>query len=155
MMHDAWQNLSFLLALALAYAVLDAWQQRREVRRQRIRAEEADAWAGEHERTATALAAELDVLRQRHATLTQLYADAVRLLLAANYIVIHRNLEWKRRRQDNKWQTRSHQSKSPTPQSRAHSHRRCSRWNTHHNTRNSTHTQAPIPASRQMPRRAT
>lgn len=91
-----------LLALLAAWLYAIAEDERARRARQQILAEEADAWAGEHERTATALAAELDGLRQRHATLTQLYADAVRLLLAANYIVIHRNLEWKRRRQDNK-----------------------------------------------------
>lgn len=70
--------------------------------RLRIRAEEADAWADEHERTATALASELDALRERHATLLALHGEAVRHLLAFNYVIIHRNLEWKRRRQDSK-----------------------------------------------------
>ena len=62
------------------------------------RAEEADARADEYERTAAALRAELDGLRERHATLTELYGEAVRRLLAVNYVVIYRNLEWKRRR---------------------------------------------------------
>lgn len=77
------------------WCVLEDERSRRD--RWRIRAEEADAWAGEHQREATALAGELDHLRQRHATLTQLYADAVRRLLASNYIHIDRNLAWKRR----------------------------------------------------------
>lgn len=97
MTSEDWLIVSGWLALALAAAVLDAWVQRRHVRRLRIRAEEAESWADEHQREATALAGELDQLRERHATLTELYGEAVRRLLAANYVVIHRNLEWKRR----------------------------------------------------------
>lgn len=86
-------------------AIVAAWlwcvleDERNRSARLRIRAEEADAWAGEHERTATALAGELDGLRERHVTLTELYGEAVRRLLASNYVIVHRNLEWKRRRQ--------------------------------------------------------
>lgn len=94
---ETWQNIAILLALATAYAVLDAWQQRRNLRRLRIRAEEAEAWADEYQREAAVLAGELDRLRQRHATLTGLYGEAVRRLLAVGYVHIERNLEWKRR----------------------------------------------------------
>lgn len=83
------------LAAAWLYAVVEDERARRA--RQQIRAEEAEAWADEHERTATVLAGELDRLRERHATLTELYGEAVRRLLAWNYIHIDRNLAWKRR----------------------------------------------------------
>ncbi|MBP8293194.1 MAG: hypothetical protein KAX65_10500 [Caldilineaceae bacterium] len=89
-----------VLAIVAWWLWVDLVEARRAAKRQQIRAEEADAWADEHERTATALAAELDGLRQRHATLTELYGEAVRRLLAVNYVVIHTNLKWKRRRQD-------------------------------------------------------
>lgn len=89
-----------LLALLAAWLWAIAEEERARRARQQIRAEEADAWAGEHERTATALAAELDQLRERHATLTELYGEAVRRLLAVNYVIVYRNLEWKRRRPD-------------------------------------------------------
>lgn len=88
------------LGLVAAWLWVDLSEERRVAAKQRIRAEEADAWADEHERTATALAAELDGLRERHATLTELYGEAVRRLLANNYVIINRNVEWKRRRQD-------------------------------------------------------
>ncbi len=87
------------LGLVAAWLWVDLVEARRAARRQQIRAEEAGAWADEHERTATALRAEWDGLRERHATLTELYGEAVRRLLAVNYVVIHRNMEWKRRRQ--------------------------------------------------------
>ena len=38
------------LAIALGAAVLEAWQQRSDAQRLRIRAEEAEAWADEHQR---------------------------------------------------------------------------------------------------------
>ncbi len=88
------------LLLVVAWLRVDLTAARQAAKRQQIRAEEADAWADEYERTATALAGELDGLRERHATLTELYGEAVRRLLAVNYVVIYRNLEWKRRRQD-------------------------------------------------------
>lgn len=88
-----------VLLLVAAWLWVDLADARRAAERQQIRAEEANAWADEHERTATALAAELNGLRERHATLTELYGEAVRRLLALNYIMIHRNLEWKRSRQ--------------------------------------------------------
>lgn len=91
-----------VLAIVAAWLWVDLVEARREAERQRIRAEEADAWADNHERTATALASELDALRERHATLLALHGEAVRHLLAFNYVIIHRNLEWKRRRQDSK-----------------------------------------------------
>lgn len=89
-----------VLALVAAwfYAVVEDERARRA--RQQIRAEEAEAWSDEHERTANALQAELDGLRERHVTLTELYGEAVRRLLASNYVIVHRNLEWKRRRPD-------------------------------------------------------
>ena len=87
------------LAIALGAAVLEAWQQRSDAQRLRIRVEEPEAWEDEHQRGATVLAGELDRLRERHAMLTELYGEAVRRLLAVNYVVIHRNVEWKRRRQ--------------------------------------------------------
>ena len=66
--------LGWLLAVALllvaAWLWLDLSEARQAAKRQQIRAEEADAWADEYERTATALAGELDRLRERHATLT-------------------------------------------------------------------------------------
>lgn len=88
------------LLLVVAWLRVDSAEARQAAERQQIRAEEADAWADEYERTAAALRAELDGLRERHATLTELYGEAVRRLLAVNYVVIHRNVEWKRRRQD-------------------------------------------------------
>lgn len=87
------------LAIVAGWLWVDLVEERRAAKRQQIRAEEADAWSDEHERTATALAGELDRLHERHATLTELYGEAVRRLLAVNYVVIYRNLEWKRRRQ--------------------------------------------------------
>lgn len=89
-----------VLVIVAGWLWVDLAEERRVAAKQRIRAEKADAWADEYERRATALAAELDGLRERHATLTALYGEAVRLLLAVNYVVIHRNLEWKRRRQN-------------------------------------------------------
>ena len=86
------------LLLVAAWLWVDLADARRVAAKQRIRAEEADAWADEYERTAAALRAELDGLRERHATLTELYGEAVRRLLAVNYVVIYRNLEWNRRR---------------------------------------------------------
>ncbi len=87
------------LGLVAWWLWVDLVEARRVAAKQRIRAEEADAWADEYERTATALAGELDRLRERHATLTELYGEAVRRLLAVNYVIINRNMEWKRRRQ--------------------------------------------------------
>ncbi len=87
------------LGLVAAWLWVDLVEARRAATRQRIRAEEADAWADEYERTAAAFRAELDGLRERYATLTELHGEAVRRLLAVNYVVIYRNLEWKRRRQ--------------------------------------------------------
>ena len=91
-----------LLTILAAWLWGVAEDERARRARQQIRAEEADAWADNHERTATALARELDALRERHATLLALHGEAVRHLLAFNYVIIHRNLEWKRRRQDSK-----------------------------------------------------
>lgn len=89
-----------VLAIVAAWLWVDLVEARRAATRQQIRAEEADAWADEHQREAAVLAGDLDGLRERHATLTEVYGEAVRRLLAVNYIVIHRNLDWKRRRQD-------------------------------------------------------
>lgn len=94
---EDWIIVAVGLAIALAAAVLEAWQQRSAARSLRIRAEEAAAWADEHQREAAVLAGELDRLRERHAMLTELYGEAVRRLLASNYVVIQRNIEWKRR----------------------------------------------------------
>ena len=95
--------LGWLVAIALLLIVAWLWvdlaDARRAAKRQRIRAEEADAWADEDERTAAALRAELDGLRERYVTLTVLYGEAVRRLLASNYVIIDANLAWKRRRQ--------------------------------------------------------
>lgn len=88
------------LGLVVAWLWVDLVEERRVAERQRIERETVSDWADEYQREATALAAELATLRQRHATLTELYGEAVRLLLAVNYVVIHRNVEWKRRRQD-------------------------------------------------------
>ena len=87
------------LAIVAWWLWADLADAQRAAKRQQIRAEEADAWADEYERTATALAGELDRLRERHATLTELYGEAVRRLLAVNCVIINRNVEWKRRRQ--------------------------------------------------------
>lgn len=97
---ETWQNLCILLALATAYAVLDAWQQRRNLRRLRIRAEEAEAWADEYQREAAALDAECVRLRNQVATLQMLYAERTRELLAVNFRIIATNVAWKRRRTD-------------------------------------------------------
>jgi hypothetical protein len=86
-----------VLAIVAGWLWVDLVEARREAALQRIRAEEAEAWAEDYERTANALAGELDGLRERHVTLTELYGEAVRRLLAWNYVVIDRNLAWKRR----------------------------------------------------------
>jgi len=86
------------IVAAWLYAVVEDERSRRV--RQQVRAEESESWAEEHERTAKVLAGELDGLRERYVTLTELYGEAVRRLLAVNYVVIYRNLEWKRRRTD-------------------------------------------------------
>ena len=87
------------LGLVAAWLWVDLSKARRVAECQRIERETVSDWADEYQREATAMAAELATLRERHATLTELYGEAVRLLLAVNYVVIHRNVEWKRRRQ--------------------------------------------------------
>lgn len=91
----------WLLAGGLAVATAWMWvlleDERSTSARHRIRAEEADAWADEYQREAAQASGELDQLRERHAMLTQLYGEAVRHLLAHNYVIIDRNLDWKRR----------------------------------------------------------
>lgn len=64
-----------------------------------IAAQESDAWADEYQREAASLAADNARLQERLASMTELYGEAVRRLMAVNYVVIHRNVEWKRRRQ--------------------------------------------------------
>ena len=88
------------LGLVAAWLWVDLAEARRVAECQRIERETVSDWADEYQREATAMAAELATLRERHATLTELYGEAVRRLLAVNYVVIHRNVEWKRRRQD-------------------------------------------------------
>ena len=99
MTREDWIIVALGLAIALAAAVLEAWQQRSAARRLRIRAEEAEDWADEHQREAAVLAADNARLNERLATMTELYGEAVRRLLAVNYAIINRNVEWKRRRQ--------------------------------------------------------
>lgn len=93
----------WLLVAVLASAVIVLWSALEDERsrraQQQIKAGEAEAWADEHERQADAANAELDQMRERHAVLSELYAQLVRHALAQNYIVIERNLEWKRRSQ--------------------------------------------------------
>lgn len=98
----AWAGWAVAGLLACASIVLWAAleEERSRRARQQIRAEESEAWADEYERSATVLAAELDQMRERHAVLSELYAQLVRTVLAQNYIVIERNLEWKRRNRD-------------------------------------------------------
>jgi hypothetical protein len=85
-----------VLAIVAGWLWADLVEARREAERQRIERETVSAWADEYQREAAALAGELDRLRERHATLTQLYGEAVRRLLVSNYVIVHRNLEWKR-----------------------------------------------------------
>ena len=71
--------------------------------RMRIRAEEADSWADLYQETAKALAdqiaairSERDTLSERNAHLQALHAERVRQLLAKNYTIIDRTIQWRR-----------------------------------------------------------
>ena len=86
-----------LLLAALVAALAYAEDRRNELARERIRREEADAWAEQFEREAQALAAERDRLRKQLATVQEMHAERTRQLLAQNYYIIHENIE--RRRQ--------------------------------------------------------
>ena len=78
----------WLLVVVLASAVIVLWSVAKTSAagraRQQIKAEEAEAWADEHEREADAANAELDQMRERHAVCFELYAELVRHALAQN-----------------------------------------------------------------------
>ena len=97
-MTEFWGILAGVLAAITVLCACGWDMERQRATALRIRAEEAEAWADEHQREADAANAELDQLRERHAVLLELYAQLVRHALAQNYIVIERNLEWKRRK---------------------------------------------------------
>lgn len=80
---------------AIGYAI----DSRNALARERIRREEADAWAEDFEQQAAALAAECDRLRERLGVLQMLYAERTRDLLAQNYLIIATNVKGKRRSQ--------------------------------------------------------
>lgn len=95
------------LCLILLAAV---WYWHAQYRDQRIRAEQSDDWSDywQHwseewrdraERATATLAAateEINTLRERNAHLQALHAERVRQLLAKNYTVIDRNIQWRR-----------------------------------------------------------
>lgn len=88
------------LLLVVAWLKATLVLTRRAAEKLVIAAQESDAWADEYQREAAVLAADNARLNERLASMTELYGEAVRRLLAVNYVVIHTNLKWKRRRQD-------------------------------------------------------
>ena len=88
-----------LLLAALVAALAYAEDRRNELARERIRREEADAWAEQFERDAENQRTENARLSEQVATLQMLYAERTRDLLAQNYMIIATNVAWKRRRQ--------------------------------------------------------
>ncbi len=104
------QSLAGLAALLCTILLAAVWYwhaqyqfQRGRAERMRIRAEEADSWADLYQEAAKALAdqiaairSERDTLRERNAHLQALHAERTRQLLAKNYTVIDRNIQWRR-----------------------------------------------------------
>jgi gas vesicle protein len=88
----------WIMAIALLAALAYAEDRRSALARERIRREEADAWAEQFEREAQALAAERDRLRKQLATVQEMHAERTRQLLAQNYYIIHENIERRRQR---------------------------------------------------------
>lgn len=84
--------------LAAVVALAYAQEQRIRLDRERIRREEADAWADQFEREATALSTEnARLLRELAASQAQC-SERTRQLLAQNYYIIHENIERRRQR---------------------------------------------------------
>lgn len=81
--------------VAMAYTE----DKRNELARERIRRQEADAWAERFEGEAETLRCENARLRNQVATLQHLHSERTRELLAQNYWIIETNVAWKRRRQ--------------------------------------------------------
>jgi hypothetical protein len=88
-----------IMAIALIAALAYAEDRRSALARERIRREEADAWAEQFERDAESMRTENARLSEQVTTLQMLYAERTRDLLAQNYMIIATNVAWKRRRQ--------------------------------------------------------
>ena len=89
-----------LACLAVAVVALAYTENsRNELERERIRRQEADAWAEYFEKETETLRCENVRLRDQVATLQMLYAERTGDLLAHNYRIIETNVAWKRRRQ--------------------------------------------------------
>ena len=84
--------------LAAVVALAYAQEQRIRLDRERIRREEADAWADQFERDATALRTENAQLRRELSTSQAQCSERTRQLLAQNYYIIHENIERRRQR---------------------------------------------------------
>ncbi len=89
----------FLIGAVLACALAYAEDQHNQVARERIRRQEAEAWADHFEAEADTLRCENTRLREQLATVQGLHAERTRQLLAQNYWIIDSNVAWKRRRQ--------------------------------------------------------
>jgi hypothetical protein len=85
------------VAIVAAWAYADLQDLRTVARERQIRMEEAQSWADEYERERDALAAECDRLREERATLQGMYVRRTRESLAANFRIIAKNVEHRRR----------------------------------------------------------
>jgi len=77
-------------AAAIAVLVALAWQEHADAKRQRVRAEEQALWADEFQR-------ERDVAEHKLAALHELYLYHVRQSVAANTVLIYRNVAARRK----------------------------------------------------------
>lgn len=91
------------LAATCTVLIVVAWNERTRATRATVRAEEADSWsqwfqeAAEEQATQLrAINAELSDLRRQHGRLQAMYTDLVRSRLADNYVIVDRNIQWRR-----------------------------------------------------------
>ena len=87
-------------AITIALLAVKGGQLNQAHERQRIRAEEAEAWQDEYQRERDVLAGELARLQEQYRTLQALYTLRTREVLAANYRHIAANVA----RQRGGWQ---------------------------------------------------
>ena len=84
-----------VIGMVVAVGVLAgyAWQEHEAATRQRVRAEEQAMWADEFQRERDVAERRLAALQRQHATLQKLYLHHVRQSVAANTVIIYRNVE--------------------------------------------------------------
>lgn len=88
-----------VIGMVVAVGVLAgyAWQEHDAAARQRVRAEEQALWADEFQRERDVAEQKLAALQRQHQALHELYLHHVRQSVAANTVLIYRNVTARRK----------------------------------------------------------